>query len=129
KPFTNSENYFSISHSGDYVVLAEADLPVGVDVERVTDIGINDDLKNIALTEKEKFWVKDSPLRFFVIWTRKESLIKCEGSGFISEPCEINSLSEDNFDEPVNYEGKIYRIESFMLDGHIISSATEFAHA
>ena len=121
KPFTDSENYFSISHSGDYVVLAEANSPIGVDIERVTDIGINEDLKNIALTEKEKFWVKDSLLRFFVIWTRKESLIKCEGSGFISEPCEIDSLPEDNFDEPVNYKGKIYCIESFMLDGHIIS--------
>ena len=121
KPFTDSENYFSISHNGDYVVLAEANSPIGVDIERVTDIGINEDLKNIALTEKEKFWVKDSLLRFFVIWTRKESLIKCEGSGFISEPCEIDSLPEDNFDEPVNYKGKIYCIESFMLDGHIIS--------
>ena len=74
KPYTESENYFNISHSGDYVVLAEAELPVGVDIERVTDIGINDGLKNIALTEREKLWVKDSLLRFHVVWTRKESL-------------------------------------------------------
>ena len=121
KPFTDSENYFSISHSGDYVVLAEANSPIGVDIERVTDIGINEDLKNIALTEKEKFWVKDSLLRFFVIWTRKESLIKCEGSGFISEPNQIEALSDDNFIGSVNYNGKSYCIESFMLDGHIIS--------
>ncbi len=121
KPFVDGDFYFNISHSGDYVVLAEADSPVGVDVERVADIGINDELKNIALTEREKFFVKDSLLRFFVVWTRKESLIKCEGSGFVSEPCEIDSLPENNFDEPVNYRGKIYRIESFMIDGHLIS--------
>ncbi len=123
KPFVDGELYFNISHSGDYVVLAEADSPVGVDVERVADIGINDGLKNIALTEREKLWVKDSLLRFYVVWTRKESLIKCEGSGFISEPDQIETLDDENFDEPVNYRGKFYRIESFMLDEHVVSSA------
>lgn len=123
KPFVDGELYFNISHSGDYVVLAEADSPVGVDVERVADIGINDGLKNIALTEREKLWVKDSLLRFYVVWTRKESLIKCEGGGFISEPNQIETLDDENFDEPVNYRGKFYRIESFMLDEHVVSSA------
>ena len=123
KPFVDGELYFNISHSGDYVVLAEADSPVGVDVERVADIGINDGLKNIALTEREKLWVKDSLLRFYVVWTRKESLIKCDGGGFISEPNQIETLDDENFDAPVNYRGKFYRIESFMLDEHVVSSA------
>ena len=123
KPFVDREFYFSISHSGDYVVLAECDSPVGVDVERVADIGINDGLKDIALTEREKLFVKDSLLRFYVVWTRKESLIKCEGHGFISEPNQIETLDDENFDAPVKYEGKFYRIESFMLDGHVISCA------
>ena len=118
KPFVEGGNHFNISHSGDYVVLAEADSPVGVDVERVADIGIDDDLRNAALTEKEKSWVKDSLLRFYVVWTRKESLIKCEGRGFTSEPNEINSLPENDF---VLYEGKYYRGDSFMIDGHVIS--------
>lgn len=123
KPYTESENYFNISHSGDYVVLAESESPVGVDIERVTDIGIDDGLKNIALTERERFWVKDSLLKFYVVWTRKESLIKCESSGFCSEPCEIDALPEKNFDEPVKYKGRFYRIDSFILDGHVVSSA------
>ena len=123
KPFTDSENHFNISHSGDYVVLAEADLPVGVDVERAADIGIDDSLKNIAMTEGEKSWAGDSLLRFYVVWTRKESLIKCEGSGFVSEPNEIDSLPENDFDDPVLYKGKYYYIDSFMLDGHVISFA------
>ena len=120
KPFVEGGNHFNISHSGDYVVLAEADSPVGVDVERVADIGIDDDLRNAALTEKEKSWVKDSLLRFYVVWTRKESLIKCEGRGFTSEPNEIDSLPENDF---VLYEGKYYRVDSFMIDGHVISFA------
>ena len=124
KPFTEN-NHFNISHSGNYVVLGEADSPVGVDVERVTDIGIDDGLKNIALTERERLWVKDSLLRFFVVWTRKESLIKCEGSGFISEPNQIETFNDEKFDNPVKYRGKNYRIESFMIDGHVISFAAE----
>ena len=124
KPFTEN-NHFNISHSGNYVVLGEADSPVGVDVERVTDIGIDDGLKNIALTERERLWVKDSLLRFFVVWTRKESIIKCEGSGFISEPNQIETFNDEKFDNPVKYRGKNYRIESFMIDGHVISFAAE----
>ena len=62
-------------------------------------------------------------LRFYVVWTRKESLIKCEGSGFVSEPNEIDSLPENDFDDPVLYKGKYYYIDSFMLDGHVISFA------
>ena len=121
KPFVDGQNYFNISHSGDYVVLASASSSVGVDVERVTDIDIDDGLKHIALTEKERLWVKDSLLRFYVVWTRKESLIKCDGSGFISEPNQIETLNDENFDDPVNYRGNIYCIESFMIDGHVIS--------
>lgn len=123
KPFVEGGNFFNISHSGDYVVLAESGLPVGVDVERVEDIGIDDDLRNIALTEKERAWAGDSLLRFYVVWTRKESLIKCEGRGFVSEPNMIEAIDENDFDAPLMYEGKYYRIDSFMLDGHVISFA------
>ena len=125
KPFVEGENFFNISHSGDYVVLAEAKFPVGVDIERIDDIGINNDLLNIALTEREKLWVKDSLLRFYVVWTRKESLIKCEGSGFMSEPCEIDTLPENDLDESVLYKGKYYRADSFMINGHIVSVAVK----
>ena len=118
KPFVDGGNFFNISHSGDYVVLAEADCPVGVDIERVADIGINE-----AFAEREKLWVKDSLLRFYVVWTRKESLIKCEGRGFESEPCEIDALHENDFDSPVLYKGKYYSVSSFMIDGHVISHA------
>lgn len=123
KPFTDSENHFSISHSGDYVVLAEADSPVGVDIERVADFGIDDDLRNAALSEREKSWVKDSLLRFYVMWTRKESLIKCEGRGFVSEPNQVEAVDENDFDAPVLYERKYYRLDSFMIDGNVISFA------
>ena len=51
----------------------------GIMLYLLKPIGINDGLKSIALTEREKLWVKDSLLRFYVVWTRKESLIKCEG--------------------------------------------------
>lgn len=123
KPFVDGGNFFNISHSGNYVVLAEADVPIGVDVERVSDIAIDDDLQNIALTEREKSWLNDSPLRFYIVWTRKESLIKCEGRGFVSEPCEIDALPENGFGSPVLYDGNYYMIDSFMLEGHVISFA------
>ena len=43
--------------------------------------------------------------------------------GFCSEPCEIDELPENNFDDPVKYKGSFYRIESAMFEGHVISAA------
>lgn len=121
KPFVDGGEHFSISHSGDYVVLAESEKPVGIDIERAVDIGIDDNLRNIALTESERLWAGDSLLKFYAVWTRKESLIKCEGSGFISEPNQIDALQNNDFDAPVLYAGNFYRIYTFMFEDYIIS--------
>ena len=121
KPFVDGGEHFNISHSGDYVVLAESEKPVGVDIERAADIGIDDDLRNIALTESERLWAGDSLLRFYALWTRKESLIKCDGSGFISEPNQIDALQNNDFDAPVFYAGNFYRIYTFMFEDYVIS--------
>lgn len=76
--------YFNISHSGDWIVCAVGDRPLGVDVERIgeIDIKIADrffarpevlDLLSIA-EEKQMDY-------FFTLWTLKESYIKAEGQG------------------------------------------------
>jgi 4'-phosphopantetheinyl transferase len=74
---------FNISHSGDIVVCALSDEhEIGIDIEILTDIGI-DDFKS-QMTENE--WgniilssnKKDS---FFDYWTQKEAVIKGHGHG------------------------------------------------
>jgi len=87
KPYLRNDPgfYFNISHSGDFVVAAVDDKPVGIDIEQVEHI---DDYRRIAekyFTESELAYITkndcDNLGRFFEIWTAKESYIKCRGKG------------------------------------------------
>jgi len=70
---------FSLAHSGDRVVLAVAQGPVGVDIEQ------HRPLRFLALTTRffapsERALV-NSPADFFGLWTAKEALAKMLGVG------------------------------------------------
>lgn len=101
KPYLkgNEDINFNISHSGDFVVCAVDDKPIGIDIEQIIDI----DYKSIA----ESFFSKDEVQfilnasdenklhRFYEVWTLKESYIKAKGMG-LSIP--LNSFCF-NFDD------------------------------
>lgn len=130
KPYI-PEGHFNISHSGDYVVLAEADTAVGVDIEKIeSSVG---DWAKIALSPSEYEWLMgkapgDESLeyRFYWLWTRKESLVKCEGHGFGLEPHEIETLPIDSR-ALLPYKGKRYGIESLSYDEYMLSVSLEEA--
>ena len=107
KPFVPEKN-FNVSHSGKYVVLAESQNPVGVDIEEIVG-EYQSDVAEISLTRSEKIWVGKSLLRFFILWTRKESLLKCAGTGCFTEPNQIEVLTS-----PVFFMGKFYRFSNIM---------------
>ena len=99
-----SENcYFNISHSKGYVVFIKDTIPIGVDIEKVRPA--EDDLKNYISSKEEKEYIK-SDKAFYEIWTNKESLTKCLGTGIKEKIKDIPSI-------PINdkkvYKGKTYR--------------------
>ncbi|APC36316.1 MULTISPECIES: 4'-phosphopantetheinyl transferase superfamily protein [Nocardiopsis] len=77
----------SVSHSGEWVVLALArEVPVGVDVERVSPARDLEGLAGYTLGEPEqRAWERLSPAdrvgAFFRYWARKEALLKATGLG------------------------------------------------
>lgn len=86
KPFLASHPHihFNISHSGDWVVIAFSEHPVGVDVEKIrkANLGVakrffSEYENNVlfGLPEKEQFNY------FFDLWTLKESFLKALGTG------------------------------------------------
>lgn len=83
KEYTNFN--FNISHSGDYVVCAIDDKPIGIDVEEVKHIDYEEIAKNFFTTNEFEYIVnrdlKFKLNRFYEIWTLKESYIKCCGKG------------------------------------------------
>ena len=100
KPYIDKEGvYFNISHSKGRVACAVSDMPVGIDIEKLTEKNDND-IKNfakryfveneIALLEKENY----SSLAFYKIWTGKEAYSKMLGSA-LSKNLKIDTTALD----------------------------------
>ena len=81
--------YFNLSHSARKVVFASSDCDVGVDVEKVRSV--NEKLIKKVCSPIEAESVKNDK-DFFFVWTMKESLLKCLGSGLISDLTKVPSL-------------------------------------
>ncbi|NNC54456.1 MAG: 4'-phosphopantetheinyl transferase superfamily protein [Pseudomonadales bacterium] len=81
-----NEVSFNLSHSGDWVVVALAEAPVGIDVEHTAR---NNDVLALAdryffgreLAELQSFPEAEQPERFFDYWTLKEAYMKARGEG------------------------------------------------
>ncbi|WP_199736562.1 4'-phosphopantetheinyl transferase superfamily protein [Micromonospora sp. HM5-17] len=93
---------FSLTHSGDWVALAVAAAPVGLDVQEIgdsTDLAI---LSATVLAPAElRWWREQPPARarraFFRYWARKEALLKATGYG-LAVP--MNAITVSPPDEP-----------------------------
>lgn len=112
--------HFNISHSGNMVVCAVSDKPVGIDIEQIRPIDLrvakrvfNEDelqyLFGFSPTDKDFILSEDTGIltRFFEVWTAKEATVKCSGIGI----ADIKNV--------VLYE----QISKLIIDNYIISIA------
>lgn len=85
KPYLkNKKGEFSVSHSGDYVLLAVSDEKIGADIECIREI--NENITKKICTPEEAEFVNsskgtDKNLRLLLIWTFKEAFFKYLGTG------------------------------------------------
>lgn len=88
KPYIKDYPYqFNLSHSGDYLLLAVGDAPIGADIEKITKI--RPKMMEKYFNPAEQKQVQTSGIKkFFEIWTQKESYVKYTGEG-------IKALSKD----------------------------------
>ncbi len=111
------QSSFNISHSGNYVILIVNDgkESVGVDIEKIRDI--KKDFSSFVCNEEEKSYIKNDK-DFFAIWTNKESLLKCIGTGINKKLNEVNGL-------PLNdkriYEDKDFYSRTMDYEDYVIS--------
>ena len=122
KPKTKGETFFNLSHSGNYVVIAVAPHEVGVDIEKV-------DQKNLCIarevfTPNEIKWMnKDQFLRFHILWTQKESVVKLDGRGL-----SINTLNFEVIQGKIVNITKLYnkkiKVFTFIYDDCVLSIAS-----
>lgn len=84
RPYLSKELDFNISHSGEYVVCVISDSHrIGVDIEKVEPIDINDFLSVWTDEEWQQIQASKSDYTcFYNFWTQKEAVIKADGKGF-----------------------------------------------
>ncbi len=99
--------HFNISHSKDLITVAISESPVGIDIEYIR----NPDLriaKRFCDEEYNYITERDSTIRFFEIWTKKEAYLKYKGTGLSGGLKSINTL---NCDTPI----KSYKLGKYIL--------------
>ena len=110
--------YFNISHSGHFVLLAiSKDAPVGVDIEKVKPF--KPELKEFISSKEELDAIK-TDIDFFKVWTSKEALSKCVGTGLATKVKEIPALP---FDGAKTYWCASYYSKQILIGEYVISVA------
>ncbi len=82
KPFLSKGPFFSISHCKEAVAVALSENPIGIDIEGIRHV--DDSLVERTMNGEEQTLIRDSaaPDRAFTrLWTRKEAILKCKGTG------------------------------------------------
>ncbi|HEY2583014.1 MAG TPA: 4'-phosphopantetheinyl transferase superfamily protein [Mucilaginibacter sp.] len=130
KPFIVNKMglHFNLSHSGDWVLLAIANSPIGVDVELINPGFEYKDVMEGYFSPVEVNYINkgNSAERFYLLWTRKEAQIKGTGKGLDENIKLIPGLAgTHNIDQDVISSDDDWLINSFNLDEqHVASVAT-----
>lgn len=101
---------FNISHSGNMVVCAVSDSPIGIDIEQIRPVDLS--VAKRICTENELIYIfgknpetsefkisydKEILRRFFKIWTIKEAYAKNIGTGIKSIKSDSSKISAKTF--------------------------------
>ena len=124
KPYLKKGDlFFSISHSGEYVVLAVDDREIGADIEQIDSRHLS--LAPHVFTADELVWYRSrEEERFYVLWTLKESVIKQLGVGLQMTP---QSFSVLPLTRGEGIDAGLRRLygSTAICNGHCISVCTE----
>jgi 4'-phosphopantetheinyl transferase len=105
KPFfANSNINFNISHSSEVVTCALIEnYAIGIDIEKIANIRIDDYLSFMTKNERNKINNKSEVIAFFNYWTQKEAVLKAAGEGL---NLDLKSFEIENNRTEIN--GRIY---------------------
>jgi 4'-phosphopantetheinyl transferase len=84
KPYIDGGPYFSVSHSGDLVILAVCEENVGCDIEFINPYRDTALVARRVFQPEEIETVKDDVKMFYKVWTAKESYQKMTGALSVS---------------------------------------------
>jgi 4'-phosphopantetheinyl transferase len=117
--------YYNMSHSGDWILLAISSSEIGVDTEFVNQsFDYKEVIQENFSTPEINYLDKNlSAERFFMLWTRKEALLKATGKGLDDELKLIPCLDGIHFvQSSVMASTDNWRVSSFELYEQYIAS-------
>jgi 4'-phosphopantetheinyl transferase len=125
--------HYNISHSGEWVVAAFSELPVGVDIEKVKKANLTVADRFFSTEEKSFIQNMEAAERdewFFNFWTVKESYLKAIGTGLTKPLSSFSVYFEDEIIQ-LNDSGKIVdvNIRQVNLEGGYKLSVCAFEQA
>ena len=93
KPYAKNDIFFNVSHSGNCAALVFGNNETGIDIERIDQNNLY--LAEHIFTKNELLWIKSDPvIRFHLLWSIKESIIKASGKGIYLFP-ELSEISPE----------------------------------
>lgn len=120
KPFIDDTINFNISHSGKYIAcVISTEIKLGIDLEqKIVQVNPDDFKEVFSQAEWECLKTVEGKLDlFYKLWTRKECVIKANGSGLAIPLDKVDVLSES-----VMLEGQTWFIADLDLDSNYSAS-------
>jgi 4'-phosphopantetheinyl transferase len=111
KPYLENGPFFNISHSGNYVVAAFSEIPVGIDIEEERAIDV-EALSSVFHADELAFLKENNYQQstFYKLWVRKEACLKASGIGIINGLDQWNALND-----LIKQSGKEWRIQQVAV--------------
>ncbi|QKJ28306.1 4'-phosphopantetheinyl transferase superfamily protein [Mucilaginibacter mali] len=118
--------HFNISHSAGEFLIALGDTELGIDIEWMNPDFAYADVASQYFSAAEVDYINSSPdatAAFFLLWTRKEALLKACGTGIDDNLPDMPAL-DGKGTLPVDYENIGWITESFFTGENFMGSIT-----
>lgn len=126
KPYISDINFhYNLSDSADQILIAISSKPVGMDVEYIKPKFYYDTILPLNFNQAEIDFINevDSLHRFFMLWTRKEAILKATGIGLTDHLKQIPSLNgQHHIDGDLISTRNNWKLWSFMSAGNYIAT-------
>ncbi len=109
--------HFNISKTTGLNIYYFGPQEAGIDVELIDPNRRFSEIESTQLHAEEKAVVQ-TDLDFFAIWTRKEAILKADGSGITDHLDQLNTARPE-----VEYRGQHYHLCTFRYDTFVLSFA------
>lgn len=116
--------YFNLSHSGNMVLCAVSENPVGCDIEKIEKPTLRIAKRFFTENENtylEKFEENQKAEEFFRLWTMKEAYVKMTGEGLTSSLKEFEIQIDDQIQIYRNQSLQSCCVKEYSISGYKVS--------